>query len=116
MKIVKKLITSLIVIVLLVAMGVVAYATLTEKDLDQIYKIYEQYKAAVAAGDYERAYELVADWIESAATATLEDLKTPYPRGIYKYAIYSELIEGTYTNTQCVRTRSKYTPKTRIFC
>ena len=106
MKIVKKLVTILIVIFLLVAMGIVAYAALTEKDLEEIYKIYEEYKAAMAAGDYERAYELVADWIESAATATLEDLKTPYPKGIYKYAIYSELIEGTYTNTQCVRSRS----------
>ena len=106
MKIVKKLITVLVVIFLLVAMGVVTYATLSEKDLDEIYKIYEQYKAAVAAGDYERAYELVVDWIESAATATLDDLMTPYPRGIYKYAIYSELIEGTYTNTQCIRSRS----------
>ena len=106
MKIVKKLITILIVILLIVAMGIVTYATLSEKDKEEIYKIYEQYKAAMAAGDTDGAYELVISWLESATEATLEDLMTPYPKGIYKYAIYSELIEGTYTNTQCVRSRS----------
>lgn len=108
----KRLFIILMVIVLLVAMTIVTNAVFSE-ELNDMEAIVRELQMALEAGDMDRANKAFSKLLEMSPSATLEDLKTPFPRGQYKYLFYSELI-GLFKNAGCIRARSKHTPETRI--